>query len=116
MHQFDLDLHGAVEWAESYHAKVATKFLDGLKRIPSWGRDIDQQVHEYVQGLANWPRSNVCWNFEGGRYFGSKGQELQRTREVVLLPKAVPVHNDPSLRKGNVVVPFVDKLSMQVVG
>ncbi|KAF8970725.1 terpenoid synthase [Flammula alnicola] len=109
MHEFNVDLDGAMQWAANYHVEVETKFLDGLKRVPSWGPEIDQQLKQYIYGLANWPRCNDCWNFESGRYFGSKGREIQKTRLVPLLPKSVC--RDNSLRRENVVVPLVDALS-----
>ena len=110
MHQLNTDFEGAMEWVVNYHTEIETKFLDGLKRIPSWGPELDRQVQQYIYGLANFPRGNDCWNFESGRYFGSKGREIQKTRVVPLLPKVSPAHQDPSLRRENVVVLLVDSL------
>ena len=110
MHQFNTDLEGAMKWVVDYHTEVETKFLDGLKRLPSWGHDVDLQVQQYVYGLANWPRCNDCWNFESGRYFGSKGKEVQKTRLVPLYPKVIPPIQDISLRRENVIVPLVDEI------
>jgi len=105
MHQFDTDLDGALAWVCQYHEEVKARFLEGLKRVPSFGPKVDRQLEEYILHLANWPRANDCWNFESGRYFGSKGLEIQKTRCVPLLPK---VQNDPTLRREQVVVPLVD--------
>ncbi|KAF8952443.1 terpenoid synthase [Flammula alnicola] len=109
MHEFNVDLDDAIKWAVSYHAEVVTKFLDGLKRVPSWGPEIDPQIKQYIRGLENWPRANDCWNFESQRYFGSKGLEIQKTRLVPLLPKSTS-SRDSFLREGNVVVALVDDL------
>lgn len=100
-----------MEWVHEYHTTVETKFLDGLKRVPSWGPAIDKEVKQYVDGLANWPRCNDCWNFESGRYFGNKGLEVQKSRWVELLPKVkdLPSKND-KLRRENVVIPLVEEL------
>ncbi|CCL98631.1 uncharacterized protein FIBRA_00633 [Fibroporia radiculosa] len=105
MHQYGYVLDKALEWLANYHTEVETKFLDGLKRVPSWGAEIDKQLDQYLLGLANWPRCNDCWNFESGRYFGIMGLEFQRTRMVPLLPKVV--HNR-ILRREEVVVPLVE--------
>lgn len=110
MRQFKTDFEGAMEWVTNYHTEVETKFLDGLKRLPSWGPEMDRQVQQYLYGLANWPRCNDCWNFESGRYFGGKGREIQKTRRVPLLPKAIPPSANSSLRRENVVVPLVEEL------
>ncbi|KAG6917178.1 hypothetical protein DXG01_003614 [Tephrocybe rancida] len=114
MRQFDTDFLGAMDWVTNYHAEVEMKFLDGLKRVPSWGSKIDRQMKQYLYGLANWPRCNDSWNFESGRYFGSKGREVQKTRRVPLLPKLAP-YQDASLRRENVVVPFIDTLHYKAI-
>ncbi|KAJ7645684.1 isoprenoid synthase domain-containing protein [Mycena polygramma] len=105
MHQFNIDLGAAMAWVCDYHEEVEARFLDGLKRVPGFGPGVDEQLHEYIEHLANWPRCNDCWNFESGRYFGNKGVEIQRTRHVVLMAK---VKMDPSLKRENVVVPLVE--------
>ena len=108
MHQFGLNLEQATEWAVRYHERVEARFLDGLKRIPSWGKDIDEQVAEYVhRAFGNWPRASDCWNFESGRYFGSKGLEYQQTRHVPMLPK---IQQKTDLHRENVVIVIVDEL------
>ncbi|KAJ7110784.1 isoprenoid synthase domain-containing protein [Mycena crocata] len=105
MHQFNIDLHAAMAWVVDYHEEVETRFLDGLKRVPSFGPKVDRQLREYIEHLANWPRCNDCWNFESGRYFGNKGWEIKKTRYVPLLPKA---ELDRTLKRENVVVPLVE--------
>ena len=87
MHELNTDLEGAIQWVVDYHVEVETKFLDGLKRVPSWGPIIDPQIQIYIYGLANWPRCNDCWNFESGRYFGRDGRRVKEERVVELLPK-----------------------------
>ncbi|KAG6907098.1 hypothetical protein DXG01_010511 [Tephrocybe rancida] len=114
MRQFDIDFLDAMDWVTNYHAEVEMKFLDGLKRVPSWGPKIDRQMKQYLYGLANWPRCNDSWNFESGRYFGSKGREIQKTRRVPLLPKVTSYHNT-SLRRENVVVPLIDHLHYHAI-
>ena len=92
MHNMETDLEGAIQWAVDYHDRIQQDFLEGLRRVPSWGNKIDNQVKQYLFGLANWPRGNSCWSFEGGRYFGKKGLDYQRTRLVPLLSKLSPTN------------------------
>jgi Delta6-protoilludene synthase len=108
MHQLNTDLTGAMEWVVAYHTSLETKFLDGLKQVPSWGPEMDRQVQIYLYGLANWPRCNDCWSFESGRYFGKKGLEIQKSRWVTLLPKVAAADED--CRKENVVIRLVDEM------
>ncbi|CCM03654.1 uncharacterized protein FIBRA_05798 [Fibroporia radiculosa] len=105
MHEFHLTVNEAMNWAVDYHSKLQGKFLDGLKKVPSWGPEMDKQVADYLSDLGNCPRGNLCWNFESGRYFGDKGAEVERTRCVPLLPK---LENDMTLRRAEVSVPMVE--------
>ncbi|THH27301.1 hypothetical protein EUX98_g6890 [Antrodiella citrinella] len=112
MRQYNTDFDGAVAWAAQYHADIERKFLLTLMRVPSCGSKMDQQVYTYVCGLANWPRCNECWSFEGARYFGDKGLEYKRTRRVPLLPKVVKTEND-SRREDDVVISLVEEIEDQ---
>lgn len=105
MHRFNINLEAAMAWVASYHKDVENKFLDGMKELPSFGPVVDKELEEYILALAIWPRTNDCWNFESGRYFGSKGLQVQRTRYVPLLPK---VKTDPTLKQKQIVVSLVD--------
>lgn len=88
MLELGLDRGGAMAWAAHYHAELQKRFIDGLAKVPSWGTSIDVLVKEYLEGIAIWPRADTCWSYEGQRYFGTRGPEIQQTRLVPLLPKA----------------------------
>ncbi|KAF8168816.1 terpenoid synthase [Mycena galopus ATCC 62051] len=85
MHEETTDLGGAMDWVAARRKTLASQFLELYQKVPSFGsEDIDGQVREYVEGIANWPRANDSWIFESGRYFGSEGLQVQRDRKVVL--------------------------------
>lgn len=111
MHQFNIDLEAAMAWVASYHKGVENKFLDGMRKLPSFGPAVDRELQEYVLALAIFPRANDCWSFESGRYFGTKGLQVQKTRYVPLLPK---VRTDPTLKQRQVVVSVVDCLKHSI--
>lgn len=113
MKQFGYTLDEALKWTANRHEEVQARFLDGMKRLPSFGPDVDPRLQQYIQAIATGPRANDCWNFESGRYFGSKGLEIQSTRIVPILPKVV-VDNRCTLRRENVVVPLVDLYSNSI--
>ncbi|EED77016.1 predicted protein, partial [Postia placenta Mad-698-R] len=52
MHQFNIDLEAAMAWVASYHREVENKFLDGMKKLPSFGPAVDKELEEYVLALA----------------------------------------------------------------
>ena len=79
-----------MNWARDYHAGLQAKYLAGLKILPSFGPQIDKDVKEYLDGIAMMVKGNVCWSFEGKRYFGNIGLDVQQTRYVPLRPKVQP--------------------------
>lgn len=87
MHQYDTDIHGAMEWIANCHQQLLEKFLEMFEDLPEWTPEVDIQVARYVDGLGNWVRANDSWSFESQRYFGTKGLEIQETRVVTLFPK-----------------------------
>ncbi|KAI6120872.1 terpenoid synthase [Pisolithus croceorrhizus] len=101
MFELSLDRSGAMSWAAAYHAEMEARFISGLLKLPSWGPTLDAQIKEYLNGIANWARANYCWSYEGQRYFGNRGGEIEKTRLVPLLSKA---RRDPKMREKDVVV------------
>lgn len=110
MREFNIGLDAAMDWVVKYHAEVQKTFLQGLKRVPSWGPDLDRQVQQYLDGLANWARGNACWHFESGRYFGSKCLEVQRTRMVPLLPKISRQSCNEPIQGEKIIIPLIEEL------
>ncbi|KAF7979340.1 hypothetical protein HWV62_42763 [Athelia sp. TMB] len=85
------DLAGALQWISNIHDEIVDRFLstrqDVLNKrngVPSWGKEIDEQVAAYVDGLGQWIRGHDEWNFQSGRYFGNNGLEIQKSRTVVI--------------------------------
>ncbi|KAH7908011.1 isoprenoid synthase domain-containing protein, partial [Hygrophoropsis aurantiaca] len=50
IHEYNLDVGSAIAWAASCHTELQRKFVDGLKKVPSWGSEIDDQLQEYIHG------------------------------------------------------------------
>ncbi|EIW79743.1 terpenoid synthase [Coniophora puteana RWD-64-598 SS2] len=80
-------LDDAFVWAARYHAEIQERFHSRMGSLPSWGPRMDDEVKQYVEGMAYWVRGNHAWSYEGQRYFGSRGVEIQKTRKVPLLDK-----------------------------
>ncbi|KAF7320642.1 Terpene cyclase [Mycena chlorophos] len=66
MHQYDLDVQGAMDWISVLHDQIAADFLDTYENFPDL--DVSVQVFEdlqvYLDGLGNWVRANDSWSFE----------------------------------------------------
>ncbi|KZT35696.1 terpenoid synthase [Sistotremastrum suecicum HHB10207 ss-3] len=85
MNRLDLSLQEAMDWTSARLDALVSKFLGTLNDVPSWGEEIDARVTTYIDGLGYWVRANEAWSFEGPRYFGKDGAQIQRTRVVKLI-------------------------------
>ncbi|KAJ7199079.1 terpenoid synthase [Mycena rebaudengoi] len=86
------DVAGGMQWISDRHDEVAQHFLatrdDILNHkngVPLWGRDMDEQVEKYVDGLGQWVRDDDQWYFGSERYFGDTGMEIEQCR-IVRIP------------------------------
>ncbi|KAJ6465600.1 terpenoid synthase [Mycena vitilis] len=92
MHSLNVDLARALQWISDLHDRVVETFLLHFSQVPHYSDpELDRQVSDFIHGIGNWVRANEVWSFESERYFGQRGKEIQETRMVELLPKAVPV-------------------------
>lgn len=65
------------------------RFLQGKEKFKarSFGPDsqkLYEDVQTYIVGLEFWVSGNMEWCFESGRYFGSEGKEIKRSRVISL--------------------------------
>ncbi|KAI0290408.1 terpenoid synthase [Multifurca ochricompacta] len=109
MHQNKTDIQGAMNWVSEHHKELEEKFMEIYEnKIPKFGEPVDEQLAQYVDGIGNWVRANYQWSFEGERYFGKKGLEIQRTRLVTLLPKKCSNKIDPQHPDGSKLLSHAD--------
>ncbi|KAF5343425.1 hypothetical protein D9758_011853 [Tetrapyrgos nigripes] len=87
MNEQGCDLQTAVDMVGDLCRGSIDRFIEEWECIPSWGPEIDRQVHIYVQGLADWIVGSLHWSFESERYFGKQGLDVKKNRVVTLLPK-----------------------------
>ena len=87
MQQFNLDPQEAMDRAYECLRELQSKFIRLIDEVPSFGREVDTAVSEYIFHMGCWVQANVCWSFETGRFFGNKGLDVQRDGWVELYPK-----------------------------
>ncbi|KAH0585896.1 hypothetical protein H2248_007180 [Termitomyces sp. 'cryptogamus'] len=87
MHQENIGLNETMKWVGDYCSKLVHNFLEDLCHVPSFGKEFDDQVKHYLDGLAYWTRGHDSWSFESHRYFKEDGLDIQKSRRVVLLPR-----------------------------
>ena len=86
MHHHGMSLQEAVDFVGDLCKKSIDRFIEDRARLPSWGREIDEQVHTYVQGLADLIVGVLHWAFDSERYFGKDGLKIKKDRIVELAP------------------------------
>lgn len=67
----------------------------------------------YMNGMAQWVGANVQWSYESERYFGKRGLEVKRTRELTLLPRNSKLNKNGEV--GPVIVDDIDRIEVPVV-
>ncbi|KAJ8698766.1 hypothetical protein PTI98_005437 [Pleurotus ostreatus] len=73
-----------MDYIGDLNARLVDEFLEKWNHIPVFDGPVDTDIRAYCVMLAEWVRGNDSWSFEGGRYFGDKGREIQTTRLVRL--------------------------------
>ncbi|KAI1498321.1 terpenoid synthase [Biscogniauxia marginata] len=106
MYERNLDVQGAIDWIAKLHTKMVKRFNQLYQVIPRWGGPVDLDVQSYMNGVAHFTIGNVHWSYESERYFGKRGLEIKKTREMHLLPKQVngeigPVMIDDRILNGH---------------
>ncbi len=73
MHHEGKDLAGAVQWVGDKHDEILAQFMQLRQSViakdgfPSWGPDIDNQIEEYTNLLADTIRGNYEWSWHTKR-------------------------------------------------
>jgi len=84
MREHNLGLQNALDWLWGYTTALIDKFISDLRRVPSWGPEVDDSVQTYIEGLGQWIRGNDDWSCESKRYHGNDGLRVRDTRIVSL--------------------------------
>ncbi|KAF8964509.1 terpenoid synthase [Flammula alnicola] len=87
MHEYDLDLQGALYWLSGYAHRAVAKFQVDRRNLPSWGTEVDKAVEEYVDRIGRCVRGYDAWSYESNRYYGNSGLQIQKTRCISLQPR-----------------------------
>jgi len=87
IHEHHLDVPAAMKWLEEFGRHRVAIFLSGIKKLPSWGPEIDERVHRYIDSIGYLVRGTDAWCCESERYWGRKGKEIQTSRVVTIWPR-----------------------------
>ncbi|KAF2825788.1 putative pentalenene synthase [Ophiobolus disseminans] len=61
------------------------RMIDLMSNLPYWGNTVDEQVEIYVAAIKNMIAANVHWSFRSQRYFGTRNEEVRKTRIIDLM-------------------------------
>lgn len=84
MKEHNLDLQAALDWLGAHCNRTISRFLANVKRVPSWGAEIDEKVKIYIEGMGQWVRGNDDWSHQSKRYYGDDGPIIKETRIIHL--------------------------------
>ncbi|KAF9002156.1 isoprenoid synthase domain-containing protein [Cyathus striatus] len=84
MFEHKLELQAALDWLGAFVEDLVKRFLANVSDLPSWGKDVDERLKVYVDGLGYWVRGNDCWCYETKRYYGDDGDDVRKTRYITL--------------------------------
>lgn len=92
MHEKDLGLQEAIDWLGVWHEEeVVGGFRKAERELrelsQAWPDHVAREIEFYINGLGCWVRGSDSWHFEGERHFGVQGLAIQKTRQVVMLPR-----------------------------
>ena len=63
------------------------KFIRLLDEVPSFGPEADTAISNYIFHAGCWVQGIMCWDFETGRFWGTKALTFSAMEWVKLLPK-----------------------------
>ncbi|KAF7348879.1 Terpene cyclase [Mycena venus] len=85
MDKRNLDLRQAVDLVGKMCEEAINRFKTLRTQVLSWRTKIEEDVAQYIQGMADWMVAvSVYWSFETERYFGKANKSVKSTRIVQL--------------------------------
>ncbi|CAE6453961.1 unnamed protein product [Rhizoctonia solani] len=85
-----LGLQAAVDFVEEMIQKRIKEYIDAKARLRSFGRELDDRVARYIQGIEYCIQANINWSLMSPRYFGSDFANVKETRVVKLMAPIIP--------------------------
>ena len=84
-----VDLQEASDLVGEHFAGLMARFMDGKRKLPSWGLETDAAVAAYIRAMEHWVVGNLDWSFETQRYFGPQHTAVKENRVVLVRPREV---------------------------
>lgn len=85
----NVDLQEASDMVGEHFAALMTRFVEGKRKLPSWGMETDAAVAAYICAMEHWVVGNLDWSFETQRYFGPQHAAVKENRVVLVRPREV---------------------------
>ena len=67
MLQHDTDVQGAVDIVTKMLAQRVADYANFKKRLPSFGPEIDVELHRYLTALEQYTQGTVVWYYDSPR-------------------------------------------------
>ncbi|KAL7796671.1 isoprenoid synthase domain-containing protein [Trichoderma ceciliae] len=93
MSQYNLSVQQAMDMAGDLADKKMDRFYFLYLQVPRYVGPVDLEIQTFVDGMAQCVGGVLHWSYESQRYFGKRGMEIKRTRQLRLLPKVKTNHS-----------------------
>lgn len=102
-----LDIQGAFDYTGKMFEQIGLDFIRDIKRIPTFGSEVDQALKVHLDVMCNWPIGMEEWSFRSERYLGKQRLEIRKTRTVELAP-------EPLRRQYDLLMDHLDTTKIQL--
>ncbi len=82
MREKGLNVQEAADFTGKEIMDYVDRFVEGQKKLPSFGKEVDENVQKYLFSIAQWYAGNLIWSFETPRYFGLELEEVKKSLVV----------------------------------
>ncbi len=77
-----MSIQEAADYTGAEFMERLSQFLEDRKELPSFGKNVDEDVQKYVYSISQWCIGNLIWSFETPRYFGAEHDVVKKTLVV----------------------------------
>jgi hypothetical protein len=89
MKEYKMSLQEAADHLGVVFQNLVKEYMESKELIRSYGPNVDELIHAYIQHVSYWVAGNLEWSFKSQRYFGTDSDEVRKSGVVKLLTKGV---------------------------
>ncbi|KAJ8518920.1 hypothetical protein ONZ45_g4063 [Pleurotus djamor] len=84
MEEYRFDIVQAIDHADKEVRKLFSEMALARLDLPSFGKQTDEDVNNFIDGLLQWIDGYIHWTFKTTRYFGESTEDIRDTHVISL--------------------------------